>query len=79
MISNEHIEFVNVVGKLINGLNSYFVIFLKAHRLCNGAVALNATRTLYDRIGEFAWVLVLLIGLGFGAGLGYAARVGIRR
>jgi apolipoprotein N-acyltransferase len=45
----------------------------------NGAVALNATRTLYDRIGEFAWVLVLLIGLGFGAGLGYAARVGIRR
>ena len=45
----------------------------------NGAVALNATRTIYDRVGEFAWVLVLLIGLGFGAGLGYAARVGKRR
>ena len=45
----------------------------------NSSVALNATRTLYDRIGEFAWVLVLLIGLGFGAGLGYAARVGNRR
>jgi len=45
----------------------------------NSSVALNATRTLYDRIGEFAWVLVLLIGLGFGAGLGYAARMGIRR
>jgi apolipoprotein N-acyltransferase len=45
----------------------------------NGAVALNATRTIYDRVGEFAWVLVLLIGLGFGAGLSYAARVGNRR
>ena len=45
----------------------------------NSAVALNATRTLYDRIGEFAWVLMLLIGLGFGAGLNYAARVGNRR
>ena len=45
----------------------------------NSSVALNATRTLYDRIGEFAWVLVLLIGLGFGAGLGYAARVSNRR
>jgi apolipoprotein N-acyltransferase len=45
----------------------------------NSSVALNATRTLYDRIGEFAWVLVLLIGLGFGAGLGYAARMGNRR
>lgn len=45
----------------------------------NNSVALNATRTLYDRIGEFAWVLVLLIGFGFGAGLSYAARVGNRR
>ena len=45
----------------------------------NSAVALNSTRTLYDRIGEFAWVLVLLIGLGFGAALSYAARVAKRR
>lgn len=45
----------------------------------NSAVALNATRTIYDRVGEFAWVLVLLIGLGFGAGLSYAARVVKRR
>ncbi len=45
----------------------------------NGAVALNATRTIYDRVGEFAWVLVLLIGLGFGAGLSYAARMANRR
>jgi apolipoprotein N-acyltransferase len=45
----------------------------------NSSVALNATRTLYDRTGEFAWVLVLLIGLGFGAGLSYAARVANRR
>jgi len=45
----------------------------------NSAVALNATRTIYDRVGEFAWVLVLLIGLGFGAGLNYAARVSKRR
>ena len=45
----------------------------------NSAVALNATKTIYDRVGEFAWVLVLLIGLGFGAGLSYATRVGIRR
>jgi apolipoprotein N-acyltransferase len=45
----------------------------------NSAVALNATKTIYDRVGEFAWVLVLLIGLGFSAGLSYAARVGKRR
>ena len=45
----------------------------------NSSVALNATQTIYDRVGEFAWVLVLLIGLGFGSGLGYAARVGNRR
>ena len=45
----------------------------------NSSVALNATKTIYDRVGEFAWALVLLIGLGFGAGLGYAARVGKRR
>lgn len=45
----------------------------------NGAVALNATQTIYDRVGEFAWVLVLLVGLGFGAGLSRAARVGKRR
>ena len=45
----------------------------------NSAVALNATRTIYDRMGELAWILVLLIGLGFGAGLSYAARVGKRR
>ena len=45
----------------------------------NGAVALNATRTIYDRIGEFAWVLVLIISLGFGGALSYAARVGKRR
>ena len=45
----------------------------------NSAVALNATKTIYDRVGQFAWVLVLLIGLGFGAGLSYAARVGKRR
>ena len=45
----------------------------------NGAVALNATRTIYDRVGEFAWVLVLLIGLGFGAGLSYTARMANRR
>ena len=45
----------------------------------SSSVALSATRTLYDRIGEFAWVLVLLIGLGFGAGLSHAARVGNRR
>ena len=45
----------------------------------NGAVALNATRTIYDRIGEFAWVLVLIISLAFGAALSYAARVGKRR
>lgn len=45
----------------------------------NGAVALNSTRTIYDQVGEFSWVLVLLIGLGFGAGLSYAARVVKRR
>jgi apolipoprotein N-acyltransferase len=45
----------------------------------NSAVALNATRTIYDRVGQFAWVLVLLIGLGFGAGLSYATRVNKRR
>jgi apolipoprotein N-acyltransferase len=45
----------------------------------NSAVALNSTRTLYDRVGEFAWVLVLLIGLGFGAALNYAARMDKRR
>ena len=45
----------------------------------NSAVALNATRTLYDRVGEFAWVLVLVIGLGFGAALSYAARMSNRR
>ena len=45
----------------------------------NSAVALNATKTIYDRVGEFAWVLVLLIGVGFGAGLSYAARVSKRR
>lgn len=45
----------------------------------SSAVALNATKTIYDRVGEFAWVLVLLIGLGFGTGLSYAARVGKRR
>ena len=45
----------------------------------NSAVALNATRTIYDRIGEYAWVLVLMIGLGFGAALSYAASVGKRR
>jgi apolipoprotein N-acyltransferase len=45
----------------------------------NSTVALNATKTNYDRVGEFAWVLVLLIGLGFGVALSYAARVGKRR
>ena len=45
----------------------------------NGSVALNATRTIYDRVGEFAWLLVLLIGLGFGVALSYAARVGNHR
>jgi apolipoprotein N-acyltransferase len=45
----------------------------------NSAVALNSTRTLYDRVGEFAWVLVLLIGLGFGAAMNYAARMDKRR
>ena len=45
----------------------------------SSAVALNATKTIYDRVGEFAWVLVLLIGLGFGTGLSCAARVGKRR
>jgi apolipoprotein N-acyltransferase len=45
----------------------------------NSAVALNSTRTLYDRVGEFAWVIVLLIGLGFGAALNYAARMAKRR
>ena len=45
----------------------------------NSTVALNATKTIYDRVGEFAWVLVLLIGLGFGAALSYATRMGKRR
>ena len=45
----------------------------------NSSVALNSTRTLYDRVGEFAWVLVLLVGLGFGAALSYAARISKRR
>jgi apolipoprotein N-acyltransferase len=45
----------------------------------NSAVALNSTRTIYDRLGEFAWVLVLLIGVGFGAALIYTARVSKRR
>jgi len=45
----------------------------------NSAVALNATRTIYDRLGEFAWVLVILVGLGFGAAMSYAARVNKRR
>jgi len=45
----------------------------------NSTVALNATRTIYDRLGEFAWVLVILVGLGFGAALSYAARVSKRR
>lgn len=44
-----------------------------------GAVALNATQTLYDRMGEVTWVLVLLLGIGFGAALSYAARMGNRR
>jgi apolipoprotein N-acyltransferase len=45
----------------------------------NSSVALNATQTIYDRIGQFAWVLVLLIGLGFAGALNYAARVVKRR
>jgi apolipoprotein N-acyltransferase len=45
----------------------------------NSSVALNATQTLYDKIGEFAWVLVLLIGTGFGFALNFAARVINRR
>lgn len=45
----------------------------------DSTVALNATRTIYDRVGELAWVLVLLIGLGFGAALRYAAGVAERR
>ena len=45
----------------------------------NSTVALNATRTIYDRLGEFAWVLVILVGLGFGAALSYAARLSKRR
>ena len=44
-----------------------------------GAVALNATTSIYDRIGQFAWALVLLIGMGFGLALSYAARVVKRR
>ena len=43
------------------------------------SVALNATRTTYDRIGEFAWALVTLIGLGFGALLSLADRIVKRR
>jgi apolipoprotein N-acyltransferase len=45
----------------------------------NSSVALNATQTIYDRIGQFAWVLVLLIGLGFAGALNYFARVVKRR
>lgn len=45
----------------------------------NSSVALNQTRTIYDRVGQFAWVLVLLIGLGFGAGLTFVARSVNRR
>ena len=46
----------------------------------DGAVALNSKRTIYDQVGEFAWVLVLMIGLGFGVALSYAAaRVSKRR
>ena len=45
----------------------------------NSSVALNATRTIYDRVGEYAWVLVLMTGLGFGVALSYTARVGKRR
>ena len=45
----------------------------------NSAVALNATTTIYDRVGQFAWVLVLLLGAGFGGLLNYAARVVKRR
>jgi apolipoprotein N-acyltransferase len=45
----------------------------------NSSVALNATRTIYDRIGGLAWVLVGLIGLGFGLALNLAERVVKRR
>ena len=45
----------------------------------NSAVALNATRTIYDRIGGFSWLLVGLIGLGFGLALNFAERVVKRR
>ena len=45
----------------------------------SSTVALNATRTIYDQIGQFAWLLVLLIGLGFAALLSFAVRVDKRR
>ena len=45
----------------------------------NSSVALNATRTIYDRIGGVAWLLVALIGLGFGLALSLAERVVKRR
>jgi apolipoprotein N-acyltransferase len=45
----------------------------------NRAVALNATETIYDRVGQYAWVLILLVGLGFGAALTTAARMTKRR
>ena len=45
----------------------------------NSSVALNATRTIYDRIGGVAWLLVALIGLGFGLALSLAERIVKRR
>lgn len=45
----------------------------------NSSVALNATRTIYDRIGQFTWILVLLIGLGFGVLLQLGQRLTKRR
>jgi apolipoprotein N-acyltransferase len=45
----------------------------------NSTVALNATTTIYDRVGQFVWVLVMLLGVGFGGLLNYSARVVKRR
>jgi len=45
----------------------------------NSSVALNATTTIYDQIGEFAWALVILIGIAFGLALFFADRVVKRR